>query len=125
MSEMEVPLNAPAESPDEDMSQIYGKEVIREYLDGCRSQLTEARRITADLKGPGAGASVKKLTVLFHQLAGSAGSYGWTAAGEIALSLEHLFLSLSKESAVEEKTREKILAGIDAIWAEFKFGDRP
>lgn len=119
----EVPSHLASQPSQEESRAQFGPEIMEQYLEACRDQLEEARRHAAETAGPKPGPAIKKLRVLFHQLAGSAGTYGCMAAGTTATSLLGLLPSSSGETRLDEKTRGKLLSGIDSIWAELKLGD--
>ncbi|MFC1521960.1 ATP-binding protein [Elusimicrobiota bacterium] len=95
---------------------------MKEYTISCRSQLEEARAFAAQLLDPKHPEAVLELKNIAHKLAGSAGTFGFNAATDIARKLEHQLVAvMNKTSPLDNKLRETANVSIEAIAGQFGF----
>lgn len=78
-------LEVPAAEAEPSAADLFGPELMKEYLDDCAAQLASAEALCA---GPLDAAGREAVRVTAHRLAGSAGTYGFPEVTAAAKALE-------------------------------------
>ncbi len=97
--------------------EMLDDDLIADFLHGCKLNLTAAYARARVLRTEGArGESGESLKKFAHRLAGSAGIYGYSSVGVVALRLENLMRVLvRRRHPVSAHSMTKILSLLDTI----------